>query len=193
MPKSKKALTPWEIAKPILQQYCVEDGSILDTMKPSDVWELRPEFKAVKYNNFRNNFAAMKRSLKKDRARNAVDEAGFLHDKSLYTLAKDMDGYWDGSKAQELLKWDIENKVYLQMKPSSLWQSRPEYQKFKLEKFRNHIQQELRRERETNYWIVKKKKKKKKKAVEAKQNNEIMNDEDVDFLRDPLLVNMWNN
>ena len=113
------------------------------------------------------------------------DEAGFRHDMTLYKLAKDCDGYWDGSEAQRLLKIDFRDKRHEQMRPKDLWKSRRQYQEFDLSKFRGHIHQELRHERETNYWIVRKKKK--QKLDDARRNGERVNEEDVDFLFDPVL------
>lgn len=185
MTKQTQPPTAWEIAKPILQKYYL-DGTITDAMKPRVVWEMQPEFVDVKYENFRNNFARMKKTIKDQKYRAEIDEAGYLNDISLYPLAKDTDGYWDGSEAQKLLKQDIGMKRHEQMKPEYLWLSRPQYQQFLLKKFRDHIHQELRSERETNYWIVKKKKK--QKAEEARRKGQTYNDDDVDFLNDPVLV-----
>ena len=64
MPKKSKPPTPWEMAKPILYKDYTE-GFISDSMKPSDVWKLRSVYWNVNYNNFRGNFAAMKRTVKK--------------------------------------------------------------------------------------------------------------------------------
>jgi len=183
MPKKKKT-TPWEIAKPILTEYCT-DGTITDVMKPKDVYEMKPEFKAVPHKNFRDNFARLKRSIRGHRERAVIDERGFQHDKRLHTLAKDSEGYWDGSEAQKLLKMDIERRRHTRMAPKVLWKSRPDYQKFSLDKFRCHIHQELRSQRETNYWIVKKKKK--KQAKEAQKNGEAVNADDMSIFYDPVL------
>mmetsp|Transcript_26735 Transcript_26735/g.62789 ORF Transcript_26735/g.62789 Transcript_26735/m.62789 type:complete len:158 (-) Transcript_26735:10-483(-) len=155
-------------------------------MKPADVWAMQPEFVEVKYENFRNNFARMKRTIKEHKNRAEIDEAGFLHDISLYPLAKDSDGaYWDGSEAQRLLKIDIERKRNEWMKPEYLQLSRPDYQEFELKKFRGHLHQELRSKREKNYWIVKKAKK--KQVEEARKSGKPLNDEDMDFLYNPVL------
>lgn len=180
----RKQLTEWEIAKPILLKYYL-NGTITDAMKPQDVWAMQPEFVAVKYENFRNNFANMKRKIRENRERADIDEAGFLHDLAIYPLARDCQGYWDGSDAQELLRLDIENKRHEQMKPELLWITRPQYQQFPLPKFRGHIHQELRSKRETIYWIVKKKKK--KQVEEMMRQGKKINDEDMDFLYDPVL------
>ena len=176
-----KEKTPWEIAKPILTKD-YEEGRITDTMKPKQVYEMKAEFKEVKYENFRNNFSRLKRSIREYKHRSDVDVAGFLHDTSIYTLAKDLDEYWDGSEAQRLLKKDKKEGRNKQLKPEFLWLLRPQYQKFELKKFRGHIHQELRSEKETNYWIVKKKKKE-----AMKQNGGTLNEEDMDFLYDPVL------
>jgi hypothetical protein len=47
------------------------------------------------------------------------------------------------------------------------------------------LHQELRSERETNYWIVKKKKK--QKAEEERRNGKRFDDDDMEFLYDPVL------
>ena len=60
--KKKKIATPWEIAKPILKQLYL-DGTVNDGMKPRDVWALQPEFADVKYENFRTNFAKLKKTI----------------------------------------------------------------------------------------------------------------------------------
>ena len=165
MPPRRKKKEPWDIAKPILlKDY--QEGRVTDFMKPKDVWNMRDEFKAVQYVNFRANFSAMKRRIKEKKKEAEIEEAGFRLDMAKFTLAKDIDGYWNGSPAERLLKQDISEKRHEQMKPQLLWNSRPEYQKFDLNKFRGHVHQELRSKRERNYWLVKRM----KKAEEAKRN-----------------------
>ena len=186
MPTKKKPPTPWEIAKPIAEQLYL-DGTITNSMSVrNDVWPMRPEFMAVKYNNFYNNFRRIKNTITANKQRAVIDEAGFRHDISIYPLARDTAGFWDGSDAQRLLKEDMDDrKQHEKMKPKMFYLSRPEYQHFPLEKFRGHIHQELRATRETNYWIVKKKKK--KLAKEVKKLGKTVNEDDVDFLYDPVL------
>ena len=158
MAKKKQPLTPWEKAKAILRDDYLNDV-VTDAMKPKDVYESRQEYKDVKYANFRNNFSRLKRGIKENQERANSDEAGYLHDINIYTLAKDSPGYWDGSEAQHLLKTDLKAKVHERMKPKLFWNSRPQYREFDLAKFRGHIHQELRSERETTYWIYERKKK----------------------------------
>ena len=182
MPTKKS--TPWDIAKPILYND-YHEGRVTGSMKPKDVWDMREEFKAVEYKNFRTNFATMKRRIRENKGRSDIDEAGFLRDMSIYTLAKDTEGIWNGSPAEGLLKQDISKNYHVQMRPKILWKTRPEYQEFELDTFRGHIHQEVRSRRETNYWIVKRTKR--KQAEKAKRNGGIVNYEDADFFYDPVL------
>ena len=183
--KEPKPPTPWEIAKPILKKYYL-DGRITDSMKPSAVYRMREEFtNVIPYTNFRNNFRTLKNGIKNHTERANIDQTGLLHDIAIYSLAKDTDGYWDGSEAQSLLKEDIKRGLHKQMRPKLLWNSRPQYQDFDLKTFRDHIHQQTRSEIETNYWIVKKRKK--KRAEEAKTKGQKVNEEDMDFLYDPVI------
>mmetsp|Transcript_174 Transcript_174/g.382 ORF Transcript_174/g.382 Transcript_174/m.382 type:complete len:187 (-) Transcript_174:111-671(-) len=182
-PKNKEP-TPWEIAKPLLRDWYL-NGTITDAMKPSQVYLLQPQFTDVKYERFRANFSKLKKGIRENRQRAAADEAGFRRDMAIYKLAKDTDGYWDGSEAQILLKKDIEEKRHEEMKPEHLWLSRPEYKLFDLKKFRGHIHQELRQKRETTYWIYKKTKK--LKAKQALGKGKLVNEEDMDIFYDPVL------
>ena len=121
--------TPWERAKFILTANYLK-GQITDSMKPKEVWEMKAEFKAVAY-----NFSRLKKSIKEHKNQSDIDEAGFLHDISIYTLAKDLKHCWDGSEAQTLLKNDIAVLCHKQLKPELLWITRPQYQEFELKKF----------------------------------------------------------
>ncbi|CAB9506851.1 unknown protein [Seminavis robusta] len=59
---------------------------------------------------------------------------------------------WQGSEAEVLLKQDMDDGIHKQFdKPSSFYESRPEYQKFELEVFRGHIDQEKRLRNYYNY------------------------------------------
>ena len=185
--KKSKEKTPWDKAKPLLLKLHL-DGTITNAMKPRDVWAMQQEFVDVKCENFCTNFATMKRTIRKQRHHADVDEAGCLDDIAIHSLASSSDGCWDGSEAQRLLKLDMEKNRHKNVKPELLWITRPEHQKFKLEKFRGHIHQELRSDRETLHWIVKKKKKEQMK--ESTRFGKKVNKEDMDFLCDPV-PDMW--
>lgn len=151
----KKEPTKWEIAKPILEEMYLK-GEITDDMPRGVVHKLRKEFEDVPI----NNFLRMKNTVA-DLKERADDDAELLQfDLGIYALASEKHHSWDGSLAQASLIKDLEEGKHVDMKPKDLWLSRQEYQHFKLKTFRDHINQEERAKRETNYWIVKKKKQK---------------------------------
>lgn len=180
--KKVKPLTPWEIAKPLLEQDYLA-GEITDDMPPRFVVLKRDEFKEVKYENFTRNFNEMKKRIRKHKARSMRDNVAFTHDTSIYELAKDKASCWDGSDAQLLLMVDVKCNMHKFMKPKQLWQFRPEYKVFSLDVFRDHIYQESRSALETNYWLVKRKKKEAKLSAGKKKQNidEDDDDDDLDF------------
>ena len=99
-------------------------------------------------------------------------------------LAENSPDYWDGSAAQRLLTEDVESGQHTKMKPKQLRLKRPEYQQFPLHKFRPHIYQETRREKETPYWTYKKAKKERKRR--KKLGLPPLDDDGVEF-DDPVL------
>jgi hypothetical protein len=66
---------------------------------------------------------------------------------------------WHGSAAQKLLKETVEAGEHKGVKPKKLWQSRPEYQVYSLDTFRDHIYQEGRLLKFRNYVHLLKQKK----------------------------------
>ena len=161
-PSKKKVETPWEIAKPLLEEDYLA-GDITDEMKPAQIWLLRDKYREVKY--LGPNFNRLKESINANKAR-AVEDADLLQmDLGIYTLAKDKDGCWDGSDAQRLLKDGVKEDKHVGNKPKVFQASREEYKPIKLKVFRDHLTQETRSKRETNCWLVKKKKAQKKRST----------------------------
>ena len=151
------ARTPWELAKGTLRREYL-DGIVTDDMAPKDVWASKQLYRDVPYHRFRDNFRKMKNRIVEHRGR-AEEEAELLQgDLGLYDLARSNPNCWDGSDAQTFLKDDLK-ALTEPVKPKVLWETREAYKKFTLKEFREHIQQEQRSKRETNYWIVRKKKK----------------------------------
>jgi len=101
-----------------------------------------------------------------------------------HTLAKDINGEWHGSRAEAMLRTDVETGKHKKKKPKLFQREREEYKKFDSSVFRGHIYQETRRNKESAYWMVKKKKKEKKKL--AKRQGKKYKDDDNDFY-DPVL------
>ena len=156
MPKKREA-TPWEIAKPLLEADYLA-GRITDEMKPRHVIKMRPEYEAVKPENFRPNFKRLKDGISGSKMRAIEEEEMLQIALGHYTLSHEDPMTWNGSDAKNLLKQDMENGRHIIMTPKALWNSRPEYQQFKLKTFRDHIHQNKRSKLESNYWLVKKKK-----------------------------------
>jgi hypothetical protein len=154
-----KPPTPWDIAKPLLEADYLE-GRATDDMFPRDVVKLRWEYSEVNVKNFRSNWLALKKRISTHKARAEEDELMYLHDMTIYTLAKDRDELWHGSAAERLLKKDMEQKRHERLHPSLFYLARPEYQQFEYQIFRKHIHQELRSSIETPYWIYKRNKRK---------------------------------
>ena len=108
-----------------------------------------------------------------------------MHDMNLYQLAKDIEGEWHGSEAEQLLRDDVEEGRHKEKKPRELYLTRPQYQQFDINIFRKHIYQETRRQLDSNYWLVKKKKKEKKRRAQLEGCSKYT-DDDNDFY-DPVL------
>jgi hypothetical protein len=180
--KEKKKTNAWQIAKPILHKYYVT-GKITDDMSMDQIHAM-DEFKQVDKGRLKDNFNRLKKRIKKDQGRADDDLAGYLNDMTIHTLAKDIEGEWHGSKAEKLLREDVENLLHETMRPKYLRLSREEYEQFDLDTFRGHIYQETRRRKESNYWLVKKRKKEKQK--QAKLQGLKYTDNDNDFY-DPVL------
>jgi hypothetical protein len=181
--KKSKPATPWEIAKPLLEKDYLEGRATAD-MQPREVIKLRDEYKKVKVENFRSNWKAMKERIQAHKTRATEDAHDFLHDMQLYTLARDLPSYWDGSAAQRLSIDDVDAGLHKAVMPKQLRLSRSEYQNFDLQVFRKHIYQETRSRIETPYWIYKKKKKEQRLAATQQDAG---NDDDLDFFDDPVL------
>jgi hypothetical protein len=180
---NEKKPNPWYIAKPLAHEDYIA-GKITDDMDLEIVHKMRDEFEAVDLRRFKDNLGRLIKRIKKDQARADIEHAGYVHDMKIYKLAKDIDGEWHGSKAERLLKEDVENGRHKTCKPRELRLSHRAYQEFDLDTFRKHIWQETRSKVETGYWLVKKRKSQKKK--EAKLHGRKYKEDDNDFF-DPVL------
>ena len=155
----KKVLTPWDIAKPLLEDDYL-NNVVNETMARQEVWSSRREFQAVPINNFGNNWLAMKRRIGALKSRAEDDAEALLHDRAHYPKKSNR---WDDSAAKAMLEDDVKNNKHTEMGPKNLWLSKNEYKDFDLKQFRQHIYQEKRSKLETNYWLVKMEKKRQRK------------------------------
>ena len=136
--------TPWEIAKELLKEdFCA--GMLPCTLGPSDVWDLRDEYRAVRYENFRTNLNKLRNKLESQQISAASDDAALQRYIGSNPVNMNPTGgmnypRWDLSDAQRLLKEDIAAERHKAMKPQELRMTRLEYQRFPKDVFRKHIQ-----------------------------------------------------
>lgn len=89
----------------------------------------------------------------------AFDSKALANDMMLHPSNKD-GTKWNGSDAQQFLRADMELGLHTIMPPKDLQSTRPEYKKFTLKVFRDHIYQEERRGQSIAFWKTTAKKKK---------------------------------
>ena len=99
-------------------------------MKLREIYGMHPEYSEFLYKNFSCQVSGLRKMVKSIKHQSAMDEKALAtyiqHHPVLYFLAQGGYIQWQGSKAQELLKTDIENGMLDQMKKQELWLSRPE-------------------------------------------------------------------
>lgn len=112
------------------------------------------EFKDVLYTQFRDRLNDHRKvmSAKKIESKRQLDL--FNYSKTLHPpKEKNSKGepIWENHPAQELLRKDVADMKHKEMKPQALQASRHEYQVFDSKVFRDHIYQEIRRNKFMNY------------------------------------------
>ena len=126
-----------------------KDAQGRTTMKLKEIFSMHQEYSLFDYDKFSRRVSSIRAIVKKNKERSASDEQAFNtfvqnHDVSYFS---NRGGYiqWQGSKAQELLKTDIDNGLLDTLSKQALWGSREEYStNFPLKVFRDKIYQELR-------------------------------------------------
>lgn len=114
----------------------------------SSIYTMRPEFGGADANQFRLFTARLRnarRNVEDGLHRAATEAAALKHDRLIHPIQEN--DYrnvprWQGSQAEKLLKADIASGKHEHMKPSALYQTQEEYQKYPLDVFRGHIYQE---------------------------------------------------
>jgi hypothetical protein len=133
-------------------------GVVFETYKAK-----QEEFKDVPLDQFEVRYKDATKKAAKRRARSAEEEEWLDRDRVLHPRQShnhrgepvfDID-----IEAKLQLRADINNKLHRQMTPMELWEYRQVYGKYKLDKFRPHIYQEIRRVKMLN-WLEKKRKEK---------------------------------
>jgi hypothetical protein len=157
---SKKKVVPWikSEAKQALRQDII-DGIVTDQQKAREVYQMRPAYQDYVYDNFQANLRALRLNIKLNIQRALEDSADLYHDLELHPRSRLTNRgvpFWDTSKAKKLLSRDIKNGLHLRLAPSELWITNPEYLKYPLTTFRNHIYQKVRTDKDRAYWMAKK-------------------------------------
>ena len=126
-------------------------------------YKLFPAFKDVVFDQFKDRLAGHRKQAAKEQFRALQEEQYWIHDRELYPRQpKNERGelVFDMTPAKMLLRDDIRNKLHLKKYKTSrsLQKSRPEYQLFKPEKFKDRLYQEIRYQKYIHYLDVKRKK-----------------------------------
>ena len=113
-------LTPWEIAKPLLEQDVI-NRDVTDDMPPRQVKQMRDEYKNCG-KSFGSNYRRLQKSIRQHKSRAFKDASAYNHDKQLKTLARYDPNCWEGSEAKALLAEDIKDEMHgLLASRISLW------------------------------------------------------------------------
>lgn len=130
------------------------------------------EFQDVPFDQFEVRYKEATKKAAKRRARSAEEEVWLVRDRLLHPRQShnhrgepvfDMD-----IPAKEQLREDVKNKLHKRMTPSELWEYRDVYTKYKLNKFRPRIYQEIRRCKMLN-WLDKQRRKKRTEYLTKKE------------------------
>ena len=114
------------------------------------------------YTNWTNNLRNLRHAIEKDNKRMHDDMLSYGHDLAIVNALRaanpNQKPRWRGSEAAKRLKEDVDKGKHLEMKHSTLHQTRPEYLVFDLDVFRKHIYQEIDSRPKRAYCFEKKKK-----------------------------------
>lgn len=127
------------------------DGSIPPTMTPEAVRQVEPhrvEHEKWPLKNWKSNLANLRSAISRDRMRMARDARDYGHDKKIVMNKRNEAGVptpWHKTDCPKLLKQDIDAGKHLTMHPRDMYNDpeRPQYRKFELSVFRNHVYQEI--------------------------------------------------
>lgn len=112
------------------------------------------EFAKVPFTQFRDRLRDHRAQFQRALNRAVDEEAAMMRDRQLHprqTHNIHGEPVFDMSDAKAFLREDVENGLHHIMSAVDLRESRPVYQIFKLEKFRERISQEVRRQKFINY------------------------------------------
>jgi hypothetical protein len=127
---------------------------------PVLVYYMRKEYQLYKYENFKQNLQTLFGSVESQQGRATRDAAALENDMKFARPPREVLGpFWNGSNAKKLLEQDIAAGSLANKTPQQIWNSRPEYQEFELDRFRNLMFKHINKPIQTSYWLEKMKKK----------------------------------
>lgn len=171
----KKSSPSWRGSKEKMMLYGIiyDDGSILYSTSPEELYKSHPGFKQWEFDRFEANLKRLAKVVEKDKKNLAFEEEAFKHEQNHFPQ-NDLGnrGYplWGYHSANRLIKEDVKSGLAYRIKPSELRLMRDEYQKFPGVVFLGHVHQEKRSQREAGYWISKR-----NKDAAFKQEEEVEN------------------
>lgn len=158
------------------------DGSIpcdWKLMKPFDVWNTYCDndvFEGMEYDAaFKRRLLSLRNQVKVGKNRAADDQKAFEIAKTKHpppALNHWGEPQWNGSAAQALLEEALKNKRHEELEPQELWESKPEYQEFRLSTFRDHIYQAVGTKKYLYQLDLKAKAKEEERKAKAKKKKE---------------------
>jgi hypothetical protein len=130
----------------------LEDGRLTldNSVTIEQAWEtyrVKPEFANVVFSQFKARLTDHRKQALKKLTQQQTEWKAYLHDVGLQPRNSHNnrgEPSFDLSPAKELLRSDVIAGAHEDVSPMELWQSRPEYMRFKLKKFRQRIYQEVR-------------------------------------------------
>lgn len=140
----------------------VRHGVVTSDLNPRDVYHMHGGiFLAYEFKNFKNNLNTLLKSHISNQNLASFDSEALVHDMKLHQPSMESTSTeWNGSDAQKSLRADMDLQRHKILSPKDLWNTRPEYKRFALKVFRDHIYQEERRCGSAAFWQTTKKKKK---------------------------------
>lgn len=135
------------------------------------------EFHGVSYDQYYQNFQAIRKRTKKQRANSGWMVSALQHDRQLHPRkTKNACGkpVFDKTKAKEFLKQDVKDGKHKRMKPRQLQKTRKVYMIFRLDIFRQRIYQEVRAQKFNFYLELKRVEKQKKRRERRQRESQLM-------------------
>lgn len=146
-------------AKKMLGQDILK-GVVTETTDPLVVYNMHEEYKTYPFRNFKPNLERLLESFTVFQRRVESDAIALTHDKQLCqptaAISRGNPRWHHGSRAEALLKTDVDTRNHVDVKPSDLQMTRDEYREFPKAVFSKHVHQEVVGCLEKAYWSAKK-------------------------------------